>query len=103
MRNELVEVFVKYGKSIIPILIERLKEEDLEIKSSTIIALGRIGDKSVVPHIVEVLNNHEELAVVCAGALAKIGNKSALCQTSYNIRIKFYRTSFYARKDKKAS
>nr|WP_164930946.1 hypothetical protein [Dictyoglomus turgidum] len=56
-----------------------------------------------MPHIVEVLNNHEELAVVCAGALAKIGDKSALCQTSYNIRIKFYRTSFYARKDKKAS
>lgn len=77
IRNELVEVFVRYGKSIIPILIERLKEEDLEIKSFAIIALGRIGDKSVVPHIIEALNNQEELAVVCAGALAKIGDRSA--------------------------
>lgn len=77
LRNEIVETLVKYGKSIVPLLVEKLKDDDKEIKMLSIIALGRIGDNSVVPHLVEVLEKEEDLAVVCAGALAKIGDRRA--------------------------
>lgn len=41
-----------------------------------ILALGRIGDKSSVPYLLELLEE-EDLVVVCAGALAKIGDRMA--------------------------
>lgn len=77
LKNEVVETLVKYGKNIVPLLIEKLKSDDQEIKMLAIIALGRIGDETAVPYLIEILEEEEDLAVVCSGALAKIGDKRA--------------------------
>lgn len=76
IRSEVINVLVKYGKDIIPLLIEKLRDEDIEIRLSAVIALGRIGDSSAVPYLIETLED-EDLAVVSAGALAKIGDRRA--------------------------
>lgn len=76
IRSEVINVLVKYGKDIVPLLIEKLKDEDIEVRVSSIIALGRIGDSSAVPYLIEALKE-EELVVLSAGALAKIGDRRA--------------------------
>lgn len=76
VRNETIEVLIKYGKEIEDLLIERLKDEDIEIKTLAIMALGRIGSRKAVPYILDQLED-ENLTIVCAGALAKIGDRRA--------------------------
>jgi len=76
VRNEIIEVLIKYGKEIEDLLIESLRDEDIEIKTLAIMALGRIGSKKAVPYILEQLED-ENLTIVCAGALAKIGDRRA--------------------------
>lgn len=77
LRSEILEVIIRRGENIIPILLEKLKEDDKELKMLAIIALGRIGNNSVVPYLLEVFEEEDDLTVVCAGALAKIGDKRA--------------------------
>lgn len=77
IRNEIIEIIVRYGEHIIPVLIEKLRDEDIETRFSAIVALGRIGDPTAVPYLVEVLLNDRELSAVSAGALAKIGDRKA--------------------------
>ncbi len=76
IRNEVVSTLIKYGKDIVPLLVEKLKDEDIEVRLSAVLALGRIGDSSVLPYLIEALKE-EELAVASAGAIAKMGDKEA--------------------------
>jgi HEAT repeat protein len=76
VRKEIVEALVRHGSGVVNLLIDMLDSEDLEIRRTTIIALGRIGDSRAVPALVRLLNEESEIVIV-AGALAKIGNRQA--------------------------
>ncbi len=77
LRNEIIEALVRHGSSTIDLLISQLIAEDLEVRRSAVVALGRIGDSSAVPAVVNTLND-ESLAVDAANALAQIGDPSAV-------------------------
>jgi HEAT repeat protein len=73
-RKEVVEAFIRHGRRVTNLLMEQLAAEDLEIRLAAVMALGRIGDPAAVPALTEVLQNEPELAILTAGALAKIGD-----------------------------
>ena len=73
-RKEVVEAFIRHGRRVTNLLMEQLRAEDLEIRQAAVMALGRIGDPAAVPALTEVLQNEPELAILTAGALAKIGD-----------------------------
>jgi HEAT repeat protein len=76
-RGEVVEALVRHGSRVTDLLIEQLKSEDLEIRKSAVVALGRIGDARATPALVEVLDEDGELLIATADALAKIGDRRA--------------------------
>jgi HEAT repeat protein len=76
-RSEVVEALVRHGSRVTDLLIEQLGSEDLEIRKSAVVALGRIGDARAAPSLIEVLGEDEELFIPAADALAKIGDPSA--------------------------
>jgi HEAT repeat protein len=76
-RGEVVEALVRHGSRVTDLLIEQLASEDLEIRRSAVVALGRIGDARAAPALVEVLGEDEELLIPAADALAKIGDPRA--------------------------
>ncbi len=76
-RREVVEALVRYGSRVVGLLIEQLDAVEIETRQAAIIALGRIGDASAVPALMRMLTASPELAVVTAGALAKIGDRRA--------------------------
>jgi len=73
-RKEVVEAFIRHGRRVTNLLIEQLQAEDIEIRQAAVMALGRIGDPAAVPALTGVLQNEPELAILTAGALAKIGD-----------------------------
>jgi len=77
LRNEIIEALVRHGSTTVELLISQLTAEDLEVRRSAVVALGRIGDSSAVPAVVNTLND-ESLAVDAANALAQIGDPSAV-------------------------
>ncbi|HPU30166.1 MAG TPA: HEAT repeat domain-containing protein, partial [Syntrophorhabdaceae bacterium] len=76
-RKEIIDSIVTHGQHIVNLLIDQVYSKDMEIKKSAIIALGRIGDKRAVSALISVLDEEPELAIISAGALAKIGDRSA--------------------------
>lgn len=76
-RGEVVEALVRHGPRVTDLLIEQLGSEDLEIRKSAVVALGRIGDARAAPALVEVLDEDAELIIPAADALAKIGDPRA--------------------------
>ncbi|MCX6033009.1 MAG: HEAT repeat domain-containing protein [Chloroflexi bacterium] len=76
-RREVVEALVRHGARVTSLLVEQLAAEDLETRQAAVIALGRIGDMAAVPALVRTLTGDERLAIVAAGALAKIGDRRA--------------------------
>jgi len=76
-RKEVIEAVVQHGRDIVELLIEQIHSESLKTCKSAIIAIGRIGDKRAVPHLLERLKDEPQVAVLAAGALAKIGDRSA--------------------------
>lgn len=76
-RAEVVEALVRHGSRVTDLLIEQLRSEDLEIRKSAVVALGRIGDARAAPALVEVLGDDPELVIPAADALAKIGDPHA--------------------------
>ena len=76
-RNEIVEALVRHGSGVTDLLIEQLAAEDLEIRRSAVVALGRIGDARATPALVRVLDEDAELTIPAASALAKIGDRRA--------------------------
>lgn len=77
LRDEIVEALVRQGSTTVDLLISQLSAEDLEVRRSAVIALGRIGDKSATRALVEKLTE-EALAVETANALAQIGDPEAV-------------------------
>ncbi len=76
-RNEIVEALVRHGSRVTDLLIEQLDAEDLEIRRSAIVALGRIGDARATPALVQILDADAELIIPAASALAKLGDRRA--------------------------
>lgn len=76
-RKEIIDSIVRHGQHIINLLIDQINSNDIEIKKSAVIALGRIGDKRAAPGLISLLEDDPELAIISAGALAKIGDRNA--------------------------
>jgi HEAT repeat protein len=77
LRDEIIEALVRHGPATVELLISQLKSEDLEVRRSAVVALGRIGDTTATSALVETLND-ESLAVEVANALGQIGDPQAL-------------------------
>ncbi len=76
-RKEVIEALARYGARVVGLLIEQLDAAEFETRQAAVIALGRIGDAAAVPALMRTLTASPELAVVTAGALAKIGDRRA--------------------------
>jgi HEAT repeat protein len=76
-RGEVIEALVRHGPRVTDLLIEQLESEDLEIRKSAVVALGRIGDARATHALVEALGEDPELVIPAADALAKIGDPRA--------------------------
>jgi HEAT repeat protein len=77
LRDEIIEALVRHGSATVELLISQLKSEDLEIRRSAVVALGRIGDSMATPALIETLSD-EPLAIDAANALGQIGDARAL-------------------------
>ncbi len=77
LRDEIIEALVQHGSATVELLITQLKSDDLEIRRSAVVALGRIGDSVATPALVETLAD-ESLAIDAANALGQIGDARAV-------------------------
>lgn len=77
LRDEIIEALVLHGSATVELLIGQLKSEDLEVRRSAVVALGRIGDSTATPALIESLND-ESLAIDVANALGQIGDARAV-------------------------
>ena len=76
LRDEIIEALVRHGRATSDLLIAQLEAEDLEVRRSAVVALGRIGDTKATPALLEKLSD-ETLAIEAANALARIGDPEA--------------------------
>lgn len=76
-RREVVEALVRHGGRVTSLLTGQLDSEDLDVRFAATVALGRIGDARAVPALVNSLNSDPENIIVAAGAIAKIGDRTA--------------------------
>jgi len=77
LRDEIIEALVRHGSATVELLIGQLISEDLEIRRSAVVALGRIGDSMATPALIETLND-ESLTIDAANALGQIGDARAV-------------------------
>ena len=77
LRDEIIEALVRHGSATLDLLIAQLTAEDLEVRRSAVLALGRIGHSSATPALVNTLNE-ESLTIDAANALAQIGDPRAV-------------------------
>ena len=77
LRDEIIDALVRHGSAILELLISQLEAEDLEVRRSAVVALGRIGDARATAALVKTLRD-ESLTIDAAGALARIGDPLAL-------------------------
>src|ERR1041384_3193511 len=77
LRDEIIDALVRNGSANSEILISQLTSEDLEVRRSAVVALGRIGDTSATSALVNPLDE-EALAIDAANALAQIGDPEAV-------------------------
>jgi HEAT repeat protein len=77
LRDEIIEALVRHGSTTIDLLLSQLTEEDLEVRRSAVVALGRIGDSSATLALVNTLRD-ESLAIDAANALGQIGDPRAV-------------------------
>jgi HEAT repeat protein len=77
LRDDIIEALVRHGSATVELLIGQLKAEDLEVRRSAVVALGRIGDSSATGPLVKMLSE-ETLAIDVAHALAQIGDPGAV-------------------------
>jgi HEAT repeat protein len=78
VRSIVLEALVRFGNSVIPLLIEQLEASDLETRSSAIIALGRIGSQKAVPALMaQLVQTESELVMITTTALAQIGDRTS--------------------------
>lgn len=77
LRNEIIDALVRHGAATVDLLINQLTAEDLEVRRSATVALGRIGDANAAPALIEALSD-ESLAIDAANALGQIGDPRAV-------------------------
>jgi HEAT repeat protein len=77
LRDEVIEALVRHGSATVDLLMSQLSAEDLEVRRSAVVALGRIGDSRATPALVNSLSE-EALAIDAAHALREIGDPQAL-------------------------
>jgi HEAT repeat protein len=77
LRDEIIEALVRHGSATSELLISQLTAEDLEVRRSAVVALGRIGDSSATLALVNTLSD-ESLAIDAANALGQIGDPSSV-------------------------
>ena len=77
LRTEIVDALVRHGAATVELLISQLSAEDLEVRRSAAVALGRIGDSTATPTLINTLND-ESLVIDAANALGQIGDPRAL-------------------------
>lgn len=77
LRDEIIDALVRHGSANSELLVAQLESEDLEVRRSAIVALGRIGDERATPALVNMLDE-ESLAIEAANALAQIGDPEAV-------------------------
>jgi HEAT repeat protein len=77
LRDEIIEALVRHGSAILDLLITQLATEDLEVKRSAVVALGRIGDARATAALLKTLSE-ESLAIEAANALGRIGDPRAV-------------------------
>ncbi|HEX5873266.1 MAG TPA: HEAT repeat domain-containing protein [Pyrinomonadaceae bacterium] len=77
LRHEIIDALVRHGSSTMDLLMAQLTAEDLEVRRSAAVALGRIGDSNATPALVDVLSD-ESLAIDAANALGQIGDPRAV-------------------------
>lgn len=77
LRNEIIDALVRHGTATVDLLIAQLTAEDLEVRRSAAVALGRIGDANAAPALIEALSD-ESLAIDAANALGQIGDPRAV-------------------------
>jgi len=77
LRDEIIEALVRHGSATLDLLIAQLTAEDLEVRRSAVLALGRIGHSSATLALVNTLGE-ESLAIDAANALAQIGDPRAV-------------------------
>jgi HEAT repeat protein len=77
LRDEIIEALVRHGPATSDLLIAQLSAEDLEVRRSAIVALGRIADAKATHALVDKLSD-ESLAIEAANALARIGDPQAV-------------------------
>jgi len=77
LRDEIIEALGRHGSATTGLLISQLKAEDLEVRRSAVVALGRIGDTSATPDLVNTLGD-KSLTIDVANALGEIGDPQAV-------------------------
>jgi HEAT repeat protein len=77
LRDEIVEALVRHGSATFDLLLPQLESEDIEVRRSAVVALGRIADPRATPALVNMLRD-QSLAIDAANALAQIGDPEAL-------------------------
>ena len=77
LRDEIIEALVRHGSATFELLMPQLESEDIEVRRSAVVALGRIADRRATPALVDMLRD-QSLAIDAADALAQIGDPEAL-------------------------
>ncbi|HEX5890503.1 MAG TPA: HEAT repeat domain-containing protein [Pyrinomonadaceae bacterium] len=77
LRNEIIDALVRHGAATVDLLIAQLTAEDLEVRRSAAVALGRIGDPKATPPLTNALSD-ESLSIDAANALGQIGDPRAV-------------------------
>jgi HEAT repeat protein len=78
VHQELIEAIVRFGSTMVGLLVEQLHDEDPATRRAAVIALGHIGDARAVPALVGVIEEGDrDLLVTAAGALARLGDGRA--------------------------
>jgi HEAT repeat protein len=78
VQDAVVEALVRHGHPIVELLMEQLRSEDVEVRGSAVVALGRIRDKRATSALTRLLRRDEELTVPILSALQSIGDPSAV-------------------------
>ena len=77
LRDEIIEALVSHGPATVDLLMSQLTAEDMEVRRSAVVALGRIGDSTATSALVNALSD-EALAFDAANALGQIGDPQAV-------------------------
>ena len=77
LRNEIIDALVRHGAATVDLLITQLTAEDLEVRRSAVVALGRIGDATATPALINILND-DSLVIDAANALGQLGDPRAV-------------------------